>query len=92
MKRFALVKEFEFFFDLVLHLNIEQAFNLGFYGCCYFVARSAEQKVNNAHGDDGKQHEVRAKVEEYNRNGCTCPILYPLGDDVQLTIDTFAQA
>ena len=35
--------------------------------------------------------EVRAKVEEYNRNGCTCPILYPLGDDVKLMIDTFAQ-
>src|SRR6266705_1848823 len=29
---------------------------------------------------------------EYNRNGCTCPILYPLGDDVKLMIDTFAQA
>jgi 5,10-methylenetetrahydromethanopterin reductase len=40
----------------------------------------------------GTPDEVRAKVEEYNRNGCTCPILYPLGDDVQLTIDTFAQA
>jgi len=35
---------------------------------------------------------VRAKVEEYNRAGCTCPILYPLGDDVKLMIDTFAQA
>ena len=39
----------------------------------------------------GTPDEVRAKVEEYNRNGCTCPILYPLGDDVQLMIDTFAQ-
>ncbi len=39
----------------------------------------------------GTPDEVRAKVEEYNRNGCTCPILYPLGDDVQLTIDTFAR-
>jgi len=40
----------------------------------------------------GTPDEVRAKVEEYNRAGCTCPILYPLGDDVKLMIDTFAQA
>jgi 5,10-methylenetetrahydromethanopterin reductase len=39
----------------------------------------------------GTPDEVRAKVEKYNRNGCTCPILYPLGDDVKLMIDTFAQ-
>ena len=39
----------------------------------------------------GTPDEVRAKVAEYNRNGCTCPILYPLGDDVKLMIDTFAQ-
>ncbi len=39
----------------------------------------------------GTPGEVREKVEEYNRNGCTCPILYPLGDDVKLMIDTFAQ-
>jgi 5,10-methylenetetrahydromethanopterin reductase len=39
----------------------------------------------------GTPDEVSAKVEEYNRNGCTCPILYPLGDDVKLMIDTFAQ-
>ncbi|MBI5031250.1 MAG: LLM class flavin-dependent oxidoreductase [Chloroflexi bacterium] len=39
----------------------------------------------------GTPEEVRKKVEEYNRNGCTCPILYPLGDDVKLMIDTFAQ-
>ena len=40
----------------------------------------------------GTPDEVRAKVEVYNRNGCTCPILYPLGDDVKLMIDTFAQS
>jgi 5,10-methylenetetrahydromethanopterin reductase len=40
----------------------------------------------------GTPEEVRAKVEEYKRYGCTCPILYPLGDDVRLMIDTFAQA
>lgn len=39
----------------------------------------------------GTPDEVRKKVDEYNRNGCTCPILYPLGDDVKLMIDTFAQ-
>ena len=27
---------------------------------------------------------------EYVANGATCPILYPLGDDVELMIDTFA--
>jgi len=38
----------------------------------------------------GTPDEVRAKVEEYKRRGCTCPILYPLGDP-KLMIDTFAQ-
>src|SRR5574340_94078 len=40
----------------------------------------------------GTPDEVRARVEEYNRRGCTCPVLYPVGDDVKLMIDTFAQA
>ena len=39
----------------------------------------------------GTPDEVRSKVAEYERAGCTCPILYPLGDDVKLMIDTFAQ-
>lgn len=39
----------------------------------------------------GTPDEARAKVEEYRRNGCTCPILYPVGGDVRLLIDTFAQ-
>ncbi len=39
----------------------------------------------------GTPDEVRAKVARYRQNGCTCPILYPLGDDVRLMIDTFAQ-
>lgn len=38
----------------------------------------------------GTPEEVRAKVREYVTNGCTCPVLYPLGDDVRLMIDTFA--
>jgi 5,10-methylenetetrahydromethanopterin reductase len=29
-------------------------------------------------------------VDEYIAAGATCPILYPLGDDVRLMIDTFA--
>lgn len=38
----------------------------------------------------GTPDEARAKVEEYQKNGCTCPILYPVGGDVRLLIDTFA--
>jgi len=39
----------------------------------------------------GTPDEARAKVKEYIKNGCTCPILYPVGGDVELLIDTFAQ-
>ncbi len=38
----------------------------------------------------GTPDEVRAKVGEYMANGCTCPILYPLGPDVRYMVDTFA--
>jgi 5,10-methylenetetrahydromethanopterin reductase len=38
----------------------------------------------------GTPDEARAKVDEYRRNGATCPILYPVGGDVRLLIDTFA--
>ncbi|MEO6126046.1 MAG: LLM class flavin-dependent oxidoreductase [Ilumatobacteraceae bacterium] len=38
----------------------------------------------------GEPDEVKAKVGEYVATGCTCPILYPLADDVRLMIDTFA--
>ncbi len=38
----------------------------------------------------GTPEEVRAKVREYVASGCTCPVLYPLGDDVRLMIDTFS--
>ena len=38
----------------------------------------------------GEPDEVRSKVNEYVATGCTCPILYPLADDVRLMIDTFA--
>ncbi len=39
----------------------------------------------------GTPDEARAKVNEYRKNGCTCPILYPVGGDVKLLVDTFAQ-
>lgn len=38
----------------------------------------------------GTPDEAHAKVKEYMKNGCTCPILYPVGGDVHLLIDTFA--
>ena len=38
----------------------------------------------------GTPDEARSKVEEYCNHGCTCPILYPVGGDVKLLVDTFA--
>ncbi len=38
----------------------------------------------------GTPDECRAKVREYVDAGCTCPVLYPLGDDVRAMLDTFA--
>ncbi|MCI0519922.1 MAG: LLM class flavin-dependent oxidoreductase [Chloroflexi bacterium] len=38
----------------------------------------------------GTPDEARAKVQDYRKRGCTCPILYPVGGDVRLLIDTFA--
>jgi 5,10-methylenetetrahydromethanopterin reductase len=38
----------------------------------------------------GTAAECRAKVQEYIDAGCTCPVLYPLGDDVRAMIDAFA--
>jgi len=39
----------------------------------------------------GTADECRAKVREYVAGGCTCPILYPLGDDVGAMIEAFAE-
>jgi len=39
----------------------------------------------------GTPDEARSKVQEYVKRGATCPILYPVGGNVQLLIDTFAQ-
>lgn len=38
----------------------------------------------------GTAEECRVKVNEYIESGCTCPVLYPLGDDVREMIDAFA--
>jgi 5,10-methylenetetrahydromethanopterin reductase len=38
----------------------------------------------------GTPDECRAKVREFVDAGCTCPILYPLGDDVEAMIEAFA--
>jgi 5,10-methylenetetrahydromethanopterin reductase len=40
----------------------------------------------------GTPEECRAKVSEYIEHGATCPILYPLGDDVEAMIDAFGPA
>jgi 5,10-methylenetetrahydromethanopterin reductase len=39
----------------------------------------------------GTPQEARAKVQEYIEHGATCPILYPVGGDVRLLIDTFSK-
>ncbi len=38
----------------------------------------------------GTPDEARAKIQEYIDNGATCPILYPVGGNVKVLIDTFA--
>jgi 5,10-methylenetetrahydromethanopterin reductase len=39
----------------------------------------------------GTPDEARAKVQEYINHGCTCPILYGVGGNTKLLIDTFAK-
>jgi 5,10-methylenetetrahydromethanopterin reductase len=38
----------------------------------------------------GAPAQARAKVQEYIEHGATCPILYPVGSDVKLLVDTFS--
>ena len=38
----------------------------------------------------GTPEECRAKVDEYLEHGATCPVLYPLGEDVEAMIAAFA--
>jgi len=52
----------------------------------HLVPESLIQRINASSPPD----EARAKVKEYNAHGCSCPILYPVGGDVRLLIDTFA--
>jgi 5,10-methylenetetrahydromethanopterin reductase len=40
----------------------------------------------------GTPEEARSKVAEYRKRGCTCPVLYSVGTNVGLLIETFAQA
>jgi 5,10-methylenetetrahydromethanopterin reductase len=40
----------------------------------------------------GTPEECREKVKEYVTAGTTCPILYPLGKEVRLMLDTFSPA
>jgi len=37
----------------------------------------------------GTPEEAKAKVKEYIDHGCTCPILYSVGGDINLLLDTF---
>jgi 5,10-methylenetetrahydromethanopterin reductase len=40
----------------------------------------------------GTADDCLKKVEEYNATGCTCPVLYPLADNVHAMIDAFEVA
>jgi 5,10-methylenetetrahydromethanopterin reductase len=53
----------------------------------YFVPEDLILRITAS----GTPDEARAKVAEYKKLGCTCPILYSVGGDVNLLIDTFAQ-
>jgi 5,10-methylenetetrahydromethanopterin reductase len=61
------------------HEQIQQAKHL--------VSDELIQKITAS----GTPEEARVKVDEYLEHGATCPILYPVGGDVKLLIDTFAQ-
>jgi len=51
----------------------------------HFVSDELIQRITAS----GTPDEARAKVDEYLEQGATCPILYPVGGDVHLLIDTF---
>ena len=54
----------------------------------HFVPEELVHKITAS----GTPAEARAKVAEYTKRGCTCPILYPVGGNFKLLIDTFAQS
>lgn len=53
----------------------------------HLVPESLIEKITAS----GTPDEARRKVNEYLKNGATYPILYPVGGDVKLLIDTFAE-
>lgn len=59
------------------HAQIQQAKHL--------VPEDVIQRITAS----GTPSEAKAKVKEYMENGCTSPILYSVGGDVKLLIDTF---
>jgi 5,10-methylenetetrahydromethanopterin reductase len=54
------------------------------------AARLVPDQVVQMITASGTAEECRVKVAEYVDAGCTCPILYPLGEDVEAMIDAFA--
>ena len=79
---------------LGLHGMLTQAMHDGDQEQALELARQEQQiAVQNKSRQESQARaeadEARAKVTDYIRNGCTCPILYPLGDDVELMIETF---
>jgi 5,10-methylenetetrahydromethanopterin reductase len=56
------------------------------------AARLVPDEVVQMITASGTADECRAKVAEYVAAGCTCPILYPLGDGVEAMIDAFTPA
>ena len=66
--------------------------------CRFCIVGHSERRTVYGESDElvaritagGTPEQVKAKVREYMDNGATCPILYPLSDDVRFMIDTFA--
>jgi len=52
----------------------------------YLISDEVVQLVTAA----GTPEECRAKIREYINAGTTCPVLYPVGSDVNFIIDAFA--
>jgi 5,10-methylenetetrahydromethanopterin reductase len=53
------------------------------------AARLVPDEVVQLITASGTADECRAKVSEYVKAGCTCPVLYPLGADVGAMIEAF---
>ena len=51
---------------------------------------ASPQGLGFIHASQMTADECREQVAAYIRNGATCPILYPLGDDVHAMIDAFS--